>query len=342
MDSKTYILVADIFQRMPINNDEAGDDINKKINSKIDDFPDKFSPNIRIIPTRPFQEVCPRARDIKVALIPLNIPYPNSFEKQEIVIGEDTFEILVISEKNSKIIKKNIIEASKRAARAGANLIIFSELSYPIKERETLDRELFEICKQKKCFIIAGSYHETGKKDRAKNKCLVFSPYDEKPVVQVKLNRGYFGGKEELIKIPDNRIIYLINTRYGKIAVVICVDVQSEDVIKNFVVLNRADKIYSHVDFIIVPSYTDKPNEILKSCEILSDRSKTCVIYVGDASYGDNSAVFIGNNKIEHKNISKTGLPINICKVDLCDIWKERQKVYSTKTWAPIDMSSPS
>ena len=91
------------------------------------------------------------------------------------------------------------------------------------------------------------------------------------------------------------------------------------DVINNFTVINRADKLWSHVDFVMVLSYTDHPTDVQDQCRKLSRKSKACVVYVCDTSFGDNSAVFLGEDEIPTSSISeKNEQLIKMCSIELC------------------------
>ena len=199
--------------------------IAQKINSKIDDFPDTFAPGIRFQMAPPIHATCPKSRIVRIALVPMSINLTKFKTKKK--SGTD-YEILYISKELSGDIAKQMVDSAGKAAIAGANLIVFSELSFPILEKESLEKEMFAICKKYNCFIVAGSYHETYKKDYAKNKCLIFTPVRNKPLIQIKLSRGYFKKEKEKINVPDDRIINIINTKFGKLAIIICVDVICE------------------------------------------------------------------------------------------------------------------
>jgi predicted amidohydrolase len=313
-------------------------DFSEDIDGAIVDCPKKLKPFPRFMPVVPFIDKCPKKRNYNVALISLNIKFPDDFDSHQ--DPEKDYLLLSIKEKKARAIRDNILDLTKRAIKYNSKIIVFNELAYPFSEDDYLKPRLFELCKSNNCFIVAGSYHELKKEGYAKNKSLVFHPFDERPLSQAKLHRGRYMSRDELINVSSDRKVSLFNTEYGVFVVSICVDVASDNFKKNLCCLNRADRVYSHVDLLIVPSFTDNPTSIQEDCVNLSKMAKVCVIYVPDASFGDHSCVILGDKFIEPIKLNKRdeNSSLRIYPIDLCEIWNLRKDLARNRFFKKADM----
>jgi predicted amidohydrolase len=298
-----------------------------EIKAKLDELfslPEVFSTYPRMEPIFPG---CAESTNYIAALVSMNIKHPDDFLPPQKKGGH---RLLELKPNVARKVKRDMINTSKVATDNGAKLVVFSEYSYPSSEDSSLGPRLYDLCKKKNVYIVAGTYHETAGKERGYNKCLIFNPYTEKPFAQIKNDPGRFDGGYEDIRTPDVRSVSIFHTRIGNFVVPICIDVKSGGLENNLLVLNRSDKFFNPVDLVIVPSYTDKPMELLYDCKKLSNKTNTCVLFCNDASYTDQSSVFIHGSKVEPlKDIHMNGSPtIHMYSIDLCDLRKRRRDLF--------------
>ncbi|MEI6104356.1 MAG: hypothetical protein WCP70_10465 [Methanothrix sp.] len=266
----------------------------------------------------------PMVYNYKIALIPLRLDI-DQFEHET---SETTnYKILKIKEKYSKDIQNQIVFISKEAAKAGAKLIIFGELSYPIIEDETLSMELYNICRRYDCIIIPGSYHELRMRDFGLNKSPIFTPYSHKPFTQVKNSRGFYIGEPEETRILSSKEISLFKSKYGTFIVTLGTDIIDSNLNWNVRVLNEPDNIYTSIDLIIVPCFTDKPAEFIHWCKDLSLATMSYVIFINSIKMKNYSAVFINGKKSQSWAIEDSMLddtPIKFYDIDLINLYRLR------------------
>lgn len=98
-----------------------------EISSKIDEifsFPDELTTYPRMEPIFPG---CAESKNYKVALVPINIKYPDDFNFQK----KGGHQLLELKSSTAKRVKRDIINSSRSATDNGAKLVVFSEFAYP-------------------------------------------------------------------------------------------------------------------------------------------------------------------------------------------------------------------
>lgn len=302
-------------------------------------YPKKFVRFPRIIHRFYSYDRYPKIPNYKIALISMKLRYPEDFEK-EFIQGRKLIKIRTALSKN---IQDSILTAAKQATeRYDAKIVIFSEFSYPRSEHETLGTSLQKICEDRTCFVVGGSFHEvnTDEDDFAKNKCFIFTPVSKDPAVQCKNHPGAFDGEDEDILTDSVPKINVFHTSYGAFGVQICIDITLKDVLNNISVNNKSNNNYPPIELIIVPSYTNQPNELLESCYELANWSKVIVVYVNDRSYGDYSTVFMCQEELEHLDRVEfsDGTLLDIYDIDLCKLFEEQRLFFSSVCLTPVKM----
>jgi hypothetical protein len=317
-------------------------DTAKILDTNIDRYPTHFCHQMKLALHQKYHDF-PKSPICKIAFIPMDVLFPDEFEEVPYAYldDKDGAKILRINNKKSKKLFRWFKNTAQESIKEGANIIVYSEYSYPTIYDAEMKKFFVEFCEKNKCYVIAGSYVEYDDlKNKGFNRCLIFTPHNGSIVTQNKNSRGAFSGENENIKTPLDKEVRLINTKYGTIAVALCIDAQDQNLIKNISVANRSDNLYKPIDIIVVPSYTDEPNTIYSNCETLSITTRTCVVYVCDSTFGHHSALFINGVKIKEPDIKKIKRPklpiIYISKLDLFRLRSERLKYFNTKCFEPI------
>lgn len=94
----------------------------------------------------------------------------------------------------------------------------------------------------------------------------------------------------------------IFQTEFGAFLIAIGGDIANRNLIHNIKILNRIDSIYSHIDLIINPSYSD--SEMSKElCKDASMMSQSYVINVNGGSENMQPSVFLFGDEIKPRNI---------------------------------------
>ena len=243
-----------------------------------------------------------KTKKVKIALISFGI---DEFEE----IEDDEYKLYKIPQNSLSSYKKTFLEAMKIASQEGAQFICSSELSYPGWDAK-INNELMRLCKRKKSYIIAGSFHD---ENTFYNTSLIFTPYNQVHKIH-KLKSAYHAG--EKIKAPPDPKLINFTTEFGNFCVVICFDSYRDDV-KNTFIHYQKDFRYQPIDFIFVPSYNVKPDEGRMNCRDLGNKTKSCIIYVNDLVKGNCSSVYM-KKSIKLQTFKKTKkYQILFCTVNL-------------------------
>ena len=318
-------------------------DTAKTLDLNIDRYHTAFCHQMKLTLHQKYHDF-PKSSDCKIAFVPMEVRYPDEFEDvtEEYLDDEKSENITRINDKKAKKLLRWFKSTARESIKEGANIIVYSEYSYPALYDEEMREFFIEFCERNKCYVVAGSYVEyNDPKNRGYNRCVIFTPHQGNIIKQNKNSRGAFSGESEKIKTPSDKEVLLINTKYGTIAIAMCIDVQDQNLSRNISVANRTDKLFKPVDIIVVPSYTDEPNTIFSNCQTLSLFTRTCVVYVCDSTFGQNSAIFINGKKITEsiRKIKKPNTPIiYLAKLDLFKLRSERLIYFNTKCYEPVSI----
>ncbi len=238
--------------------------------------------------------------EIKIALVSMHIPEDCFVSKAD---RDDT--IFVLKETKLKSFSKNFLQCAQSAARKGANLICFSELSYPYGARG-LESKLANFAGRFGSHIVAGSYYDPR---TFFNTSLIYTPYRNRPFQQYKYNLAQVAGEE--CKVPKGKPKFLlINTEFGVISVLICLDVADRNAEYKFEVLNSTSLNKADIEVILVPCYTNKFSQALGSCLRLSSKTNSLVVCVNDNSCSPQEVscgAFFPGQEIKLKKVDKIG-----------------------------------
>jgi len=254
---------------------------------------DEFFPFPRFEYTFPDPHPWPKDYKYRIAMIPMGI-YPKNFDRLE--NGE--LRLVKIKDGLADDIADTILRTSRKAFESGAKIIVFSEFSYPISQYNKLNPELKRFCDETDTFVIAGSFHEirTCDEDYGFSKCPIYDVQGN-ITYQYKNSSGSCGGRQEVIKPPKSRNLWVIHSRYGTFSVPICIDFLDANLHKNLNKLNKKGSLYRPIDLLIIPSYTDNSKMFCQACKKVSYDSNMCVIYLNNFHGEMSPEMFIGGNK---------------------------------------------
>lgn len=108
-----------------------------------------------------------------------------------------------------------------------------------------------------------------------------------------------------------------------------CADIMDENLFKNIKKLNQINNLYHPVDFLIVPSFTEKPWILSGTVEYISRQCNTTVVYVNNYSELSRPEIFISGVKQKiigpKKNpIGENAPDIYLFDLNLAEIRKAR------------------
>ncbi len=223
--------------------------------------------------------------------------------------------------KKSKLdeIKNKIKEFINKAAKAGANILIFPEMTIDLNYNELFE-EICELAKLYNMLIIPGSYHHEGTR---RNVCSVIGPtgilWEQEKHIPAIIN---FEGKrfKENIEVGNIPWITTIcNTEFGRIAIAICRDFLDMDLrveLKNF---------EPPVDIIINPAFTPVTADF-KATHFDARRSIYAYsFFVNVAEFGD-SLIYTPEKDRTERIIKAKEEGLIVKDIDLFQLRSERKK----------------
>lgn len=243
------------------------------------------------------------------------------------------YQILVPSDVGFiETVRQKLFEGIRDLCQDGADIICVNELGYPayncpagseiceadrrrlVDGDETFRADVQALADKHNCLILCGTHHDASD---IHNKAMIFFPEDQfSPREHIKLTTAKSINVREIVRTPSNDEFILYRTRFGEIAVFICLD--AYDLNMFFRQLYRG--IHSHdrndhtPDIIFVPAYSPKPLE--QACESLSYFAASTVVYCNTKNKPFNG-VYVGGESIEPlENVEKriVHLPMDIRK----------------------------
>ncbi len=251
--------------------------------------------------------------------------------------------------------RKKLLKDVKSKCELGANFICVSELGYPafktprdttidadglklLENGDNLFRKNIQRLSDKHdTIIICGTYHDV---DCLNNKAVVFSPHT-KEIEHEKLTTAKSENIGEVIRTPKNSNFYLYKTKYGIVAILICLDAFDLNMLCRQMTSSFHDSNEKAPDIIFVPAFSSY--SLQKACEELSYFSRSIVCYV-DGGTTPHSVVYVSGELHHITNLNEASL-VNVTQNTIGDLYQkafDRQKngifgsVYGSRTgWNP-------
>lgn len=201
-----------------------------------------------------------------------------------------------------------------RKAKGAAAIIGLGELDYPIAitaDREVLPGEiefrsqLQNFATSRECLVVAGTYHDPIKHF---NKAVLFAPEGQAAKEHAKLRPAHKIG--EAIRTPDNSELRYYDTKIGKVAILVCMDVFDLNIMfsmakSTFAKIDEGGE----VDYIIVPSYNKTAgDQAAAACQRLSYFTCSTVIYVNCTRAMPYNAIYVCGKEITGTKRTEAGI----------------------------------
>lgn len=225
-----------------------------------------------------------------------------------------------------------MLSMTDRAAEAGADLVVFPELAYSGYFCTSLElqklaepqngffvNKLCEKAKEKKIHIIAG-YPEAGEiKGKLYNSAIFID--DDGNVIE-NMRKVYAWGEEKL-KFAEGKRYPVVNTKFGKVGMLICYDVEYPEPAR-IEALKGADII---VDCSV---WSINPAEHRWHVDLQANALFNLLFTVGCNTIGKNicgSSMIVGPDGVERAVASRTEEELLIHEIDLNEILEIRSKI---------------
>ncbi len=220
----------------------------------------------------------------KIALVALRLEKYHQLEP--ITFQNQPYKLWKIKDKYLPDVKKSYINAINKVG-SKVKIICFGEMTYPFsskpEDNQKFQEQLSELSREKKLYIIAGSYHDfTAAHGEHYNTSLIFTPESLKPYKQYKLKSAVKA--EEYCNIPIHQELKIIGTPYGNFVVLICIDVENRSIWEKIGDLNSEFK-YRDIQFIISPAF-DPSFRVIEQAEAFSKTHKICVAFINSFKKG--------------------------------------------------------
>jgi predicted amidohydrolase len=198
---------------------------------------------------------------------------------------EDAPGIFRLKDEKVESVSKHVVELVDEAAKNNVNILLFPELSIDLGH-QSLRKILSDLSSQHKMYIIPGSYHDT---KNMKNTSTVFSPdgilWEQEKHTPAII---HFEGKriEEGIEVGERpHQIVVSDTKYGRIAIVICRDFLDLDL---RVELKNSEQ---PIDIILNPAFTPVTADF-KAAHFDARRSIYAYCFFANVAEFGNSSIY--------------------------------------------------
>jgi len=216
------------------------------------------------------------------------------FELIERKTGSDeSINLATINPNLVKKVSESLTHKIEAACKAGAKVVCCSEYCYPSIMHDTLSKELAALSKKHHSYIIAGSFVNIDPSEHAYSTSFIFTPSNPEPLSQHKNQVGKILGKWEGIEVPKIKTVNIIHTKYGTVAVLICISTTDRNIQDGLRHLNLINKLYEPIDLVMDIAYSSEAAKMQGYCKYLSGYAKTCVAFVNDMTYGDLCGLYI-------------------------------------------------
>lgn len=196
--------------------------------------------------------------------------------------------------KVSKIISEAILKVSN-----DVHFVCLPECSIPFDE--TFLSKLSKVARERRLFIIAGSYHDF---DSRSNTSLIITPSRER-FTQYKIERSEEYG--EGLKPRIYSVIKIFNIHLLRFAVLICSDISLDSVVNLFEARSMRCK---GVDVVFNPSYTGALTRVHSDIRRFCTKTISYVAFINSGAGG--SVIFAPKNLSEDHHLM-CGEPLTTC-----------------------------
>ncbi|MEO6732519.1 MAG: nitrilase-related carbon-nitrogen hydrolase [Ferruginibacter sp.] len=176
---------------------------------------------------------------IKISALHTHDKDVEGIEMQQSLEKKDT----IAFKKISNAIVQQLINTTIIEARAGAKIIMWSEISPKIlkTDEDSLALLLKTIAQQQKIYLMATPFSVVTNGSKSENKILLFSPTGELVLKHTKYGGNFMEGTVE-----GDKTIKTVSTPYGKLSALICWDADFPSIVK------QAGK--SNTDILLIPA----------------------------------------------------------------------------------------
>jgi predicted amidohydrolase len=210
--------------------------------------------------------------------------------------------------------RAEILENLAALCEEGVDVICTNELAYPAYSSpaclalsdelcqrladgdKTFRQDVQKLSDDHDCLILCGTHHDASD---LHNKAMIFFPGDaDSPREHIKLTSAKSINVGEVVRTPPNDEYIVYKTKFGEVAIFICLDAFDLNMFFRQVHLgvsseNRRDHT---PDIIFVPAYT--PQSLGKACEALSYFAASTVIYC-NTNKGLHNGVYVGGKRVD-------------------------------------------
>ncbi len=227
--------------------------------------------------------------------------------------------LLSLREDKLEIIKAKIEEMVKRAHNNGIDILIFPEMSIDLNYKSILE-DLSSLAKKFDMYIVPGSYHDHVSKQ---NVSIIIGPegilWEQKKHIPAVIHFGEKKFKEGILTSSSPHKTIVCNTKFGRIAILICRDFLDMDLrveLKNF---------EPPVDIIVNPAFTPVTADF-KAAHFDARRSIYAYCFFANiAEYGD-SFIYTPEKERVERNVPAREEGLIYKVVDLFRLRSERKK----------------
>ena len=227
--------------------------------------------------------------------------------------------LLKLREDKVELVKAKVEEMAQKAYNNGIDILIFPEMSIDLNYKSFLDT-LSSLAKKFNMYVVPGSYHDSVSKQ---NVSIIIGPegilWEQKKHIPAIIHFGKKKFKEGILSGSSPHKIIVCNTKFGRIAILICRDFLDMDLrveLKNF---------EPPVDIIINPAFTPVTADF-KAAHFDARRSIYAYCFFANiAEYGE-SFIYTPEKERVERNVPPREEGLIFKDLDLFRLRSERKK----------------
>jgi len=227
--------------------------------------------------------------------------------------------LLSLREDKLEVVKAKVKEMVQKAHNNGIDILIFPEMSIDLNYKSLLE-ELSNLAKKFNMYIVSGSYHDHVSKQ---NVSTIIGPegilWEQKKHIPAIIHFGEKKFKEGILTSSSPHKTIVCNTKFGRIAILICRDFLDMDLrveLKNF---------EPPVDIIVNPAFTPVTADF-KAAHFDARRSIYAYCFFANiAEYGE-SFIYTPEKERVERNVPAREEGLIFKEVDLFRLRSERKK----------------
>lgn len=227
--------------------------------------------------------------------------------------------LLSLREDKLEMVKAKVEEMVQKAHNIGIDILIFPEMSIDLNYKSFLE-DLSSLAKNFNMYVVPGSYHDHVSKQ---NVSIIIGPegilWEQKKHIPAIIHFGEKKFKEGILTSSSPHKTMVCNTKFGRIAILICRDFLDMDLrveLKNF---------EPPVDIIINPAFTPVTADF-KAAHFDARRSIYAYCFFANiAEYGE-SFIYTPEKERVERNVPEREEGLIFKEIDLFRLRSERKK----------------